>query len=48
MDNRYVQNEDAFMLILTIFSSRMLKDERVRGEQERSIFQFRDVSDRMG
>ncbi|KAJ5177266.1 uncharacterized protein N7482_003143 [Penicillium canariense] len=28
--------------------SRMLKDDRVRGDQERSLFNLRDVSDRMG
>ena len=27
---------------------RMLKDDRVGGEQEKSIFNFKDVSDRMG
>ena len=33
--------------VLTLFP-RMLKDDRIRGEQERSIFNLRDVSDRMG
>lgn len=28
--------------------TRMLKDDRVRGDQEKSIFQFKDISDRMG
>lgn len=27
---------------------RMLKDDRVRKDQERSIFNIRDVSDRLG
>lgn len=27
---------------------RMLKDDRVRTDQEKSIFNFRDISDRMG
>lgn len=28
--------------------SRMLKDERVRGDQERSIFTAKDAADRLG
>jgi hypothetical protein len=28
--------------------NRMLKDERVRADQEKSIFTFRDISDRLG
>lgn len=35
-----------FTGMLTI--TRMLKDDRVRGHQEKSIFQFKDLSDRMG
>lgn len=31
-----------------ICSCRMLKDDRVRGHQERSIFNFKDISDRLG
>ncbi|KAJ5462017.1 uncharacterized protein N7458_003569 [Penicillium daleae] len=37
-----VEGDDARM------DSRMLKDDRVRGDQERSLFNIRDVSDRMG
>lgn len=29
-------------------TKRMLKDDRVRPDQEKSIFNFRDISDRMG
>lgn len=28
--------------------TRMLKDDRVRGDQEKSIFNFKDISDRLG
>ncbi|OOG00105.1 hypothetical protein ASPCADRAFT_1760 [Aspergillus carbonarius ITEM 5010] len=37
-----VEGEDARV------DSRMLKDDRIRGHQERSIFNFKDVSDRLG
>ncbi|KAJ5323421.1 hypothetical protein N7476_002021 [Penicillium atrosanguineum] len=37
-----VEGDDARM------DNRMLKDDRVRGDQEKSIFQFKDLSDRMG
>ncbi|KAJ5586676.1 uncharacterized protein N7459_002441 [Penicillium hispanicum] len=37
-----VEGDDARM------DNRMLKDERVRRDQERSLFNFRDVSDRLG
>lgn len=49
MDSRY------FQPLCTILSPhtdcnlyRMLKDERVRADQEKSIFTFRDISDRLG
>lgn len=47
MDNRYVKalgTENGETLTIT----RMLKDDRVRGDQEKSIFNFKDISDRMG
>ncbi|CAI7615123.1 hypothetical protein N7533_003846 [Penicillium manginii] len=37
-----VEGDDARM------DNRMLKDDRVRGDKDRSLFKFRDVSDRMG
>ncbi|CAI7590303.1 unnamed protein product [Penicillium pancosmium] len=37
-----VEGDDARM------DNRMLKDDRVRGDNDRSLFKFRDVSDRMG
>lgn len=37
-----VEGEDARV------DSRMLKDERVRGEEERSIFNVKDAPDRLG
>ncbi|KAJ5222125.1 uncharacterized protein N7469_011012 [Penicillium citrinum] len=37
-----VEGDDARM------DNRMLKDDRVRGDTDRSLFKFRDVSDRMG
>ncbi|BCR93865.1 CHY zinc finger protein [Aspergillus luchuensis] len=37
-----VEGEDARI------DARMLKDDRVRGHQERSIFNFKDISDRLG
>lgn len=37
-----VEGEDARI------DARMLKDERVRGDQERSIFSLQDVADRLG
>ncbi|KAJ5641915.1 hypothetical protein N7490_005915, partial [Penicillium lividum] len=37
-----VEGDDARM------DSRMLKDDRVRADQEKSIFTFRDISDRLG
>jgi hypothetical protein len=33
---------------LTALSVRMLKDDRVRGDTERSIFNVRDAADRLG
>ncbi|CAG8108952.1 unnamed protein product [Penicillium olsonii] len=38
----HVEGDDARM------DSRMLKDERVARDEERSLFNIRDVSDRMG
>ncbi|CAG7946419.1 unnamed protein product [Penicillium salamii] len=38
----HVEGDDARM------DSRMLKDERVARDEERSLFNMRDVSDRMG
>lgn len=32
----------------TLTITRMLKDDRVRGDQEKSIFHFKDISDRLG
>ncbi|KAJ5272359.1 hypothetical protein N7478_007484 [Penicillium angulare] len=37
-----IEGDDARM------DSRMLKDDRVRADQEKSIFNFKDLSDRMG
>lgn len=46
MDNRYVEQDLLIGRMLTISS--MLKDERVARDKERSLFNIRDVSDRMG
>lgn len=47
MDSRYVQAELYWLAgSLTVYS--MLKDERVARDEERSLFNIRDVSDRMG
>jgi len=39
-----------FLLFITdfILSIRMLKDDRVRGDAERSIFNVKDAADRLG
>jgi len=47
MDNRYVES-DYTLARGILMMNRMLKDDRVRGHQEKSIFQFKDLSDRMG
>lgn len=47
MDSRYVQATSYWLAgSLTVYS--MLKDERVARDEERSLFNIRDVSDRMG
>lgn len=45
-DARYTMPAAGVEDMLT--ESRMLKDERVRGDQERSIFTAKDAADRLG
>ena len=53
VDNRYVFIDTAECGVQASEAEanngcRMLKDDRVRPEQEKSIFNFKDISDRMG
>lgn len=48
MDNRYFPFHSPAQEGMRLMQCRMLKDDRVHLPEEKSIFNFKDLSDRMG